>query len=109
MAVFLPTMYVSPPFGDVTVTLGGGNIVNVPLLTSFVPAFDASLTRTRAWLVGALGIVHEKLPVDDGVLADKVAQVAPASVENSILTFVTLADVHVTLVLDPAIYDSPPF
>ena len=38
----------SPPLGEVTVTLGGGAMVKTALLTSFVAALDASLTRTSA-------------------------------------------------------------
>ena len=54
----LVTFHDSPPFGEVTVTLGGGRIVNVALLTSFVAEFEASLTLTSPSVVSVLGTVH---------------------------------------------------
>ena len=54
----LPAMIFSPPFGDTTETLGGGDSVNIPDWLATEP-FDASVTRTSACAVGLFGTVHE--------------------------------------------------
>lgn len=49
----------SPPFGVMTVTLGGAIVVKMELLTSFTAAFDASPIRISACVVGGCGTVQE--------------------------------------------------
>jgi len=88
-------IHVSPPLGVRTVTLGVGLIVNTALLRSFTLAFEASLMRTRACVVGVFATVQEKVPADAAVLAVIVFQLEPLFVEYSILTLVILVDVQV--------------
>ena len=54
----LPAIHDSPPFGDVTVTVGTRIIENIASLTSLVPALEASLIRINACAVGVFGIVQ---------------------------------------------------
>jgi hypothetical protein len=55
----VPDVQFSPPAGAVRVMLGGAEIVNTLLLRSLVAAFEASLMRTFACVVGEYGTVHE--------------------------------------------------
>jgi hypothetical protein len=58
MARDVPTIQLSPPFGDVTVIVGVGTcaaIVNEALLTSAGVPVDASLIRTRQFDDTVLG------------------------------------------------------
>jgi hypothetical protein len=59
MAWIVPAIQLSPPAGDVNVTLGGGMMLNIPLLASFVAALEASLMRTNPWRVSEAGTVQE--------------------------------------------------
>ena len=104
----VPGIKFSPPFGDDTVTLGGWAIVKIASLISFTLAFEASLTRTRACVVGVFGIDHAYDPADAEVEDTIVIHEPPLFVEYSSLTDDKLVNVHVMFCVDVAIQFSPP-
>ena len=82
-------------------------IENTELLIS-VGLPSVSLTRTRQFVEGVLGIVHECEP-SSGVLAITLVHVDPLLVEYSIRTVPLVPeDVQVILLLEPTCQFSPP-
>ena len=104
-----PAVQLSPPLGDVTVSVAGGAaIVNGALLTSAGVPPVAWLIRTRQFADTVFGTVQAKLPLL-AVEAAIVAYVDPPSVEDSIFTFPTVpVVVQVIARDDPTVQLSPP-
>ena len=97
-----------PPLGAATVTWGAR--VKTALLTSLLAGATASLTRTRAVVLGLSGMVQGKDPVAFGVELTMVVQVAPLSVEYSSLTLAPVKKelTQVMFCTVPAYQVSPP-
>jgi hypothetical protein len=107
----VPISHDSPPFGLTTVTEGGGSATmeKYALLTSLTELFEASLTRTKACVVGALGTTHEYGVALAGMLASIVVHVEPPLVEYSSLTLEMFDHVQEIDCVVPTIQLSPPF
>src|SRR5262249_5147348 len=85
----------------------GGEMVNAPSLGPEGPAPAASLTRTFALLVFAVGTVQDQVPAEADTLAAAVVQLEPSSV-YSIFTLASPEDVQVMAWLEPDTQLSPP-
>jgi hypothetical protein len=74
-----------------------------------VALFAASLTRTKACAVAALGTLQLNIPPDAPVEELMAFHVLPLSGEYSIFTFEIFVCVHVMVCDVPTIQFSPPF
>jgi hypothetical protein len=83
-------------------------MVNALLLVSETPEPAASLTRTRALLVDAVGTTQVKLPAEAETLAAATFQFAPSSVYST-FTLESPVDDQVMARLVPETQLSPPF
>ena len=104
-----PIAHDSPPFGDVTVSVGC-TIVKLALLLSRIVASDTLTMLTRAVVLTGPLTVHGSVP-SLAVLANSVVgKLAPPSVERSTFTFpLTPLDVHVIVCDEPIAQLSAPF
>jgi hypothetical protein len=104
----VPAIQFSPPFGEVTVIEGGGEIVKTELLTSVSNSVVVPVILMRQFVDGLLGIVHVYEP-KLWLMSDAISvQLVPLFEENSIFKFPVFELVQVILWNVPAIHDSPP-
>ena len=104
----VPTVQCSPPFGDVTVIVGGEVMVKFDKLREFNEVSAALEILIRAVVVGVLGTVHEYEPAEADVLSSITLQFVPPLLENSILIFATYdEDQVISWMLSPSQFSPP--